>query len=56
MIRKLRVLVAALLLVPALYSNANAFTTESDGVLNPARPPAAVCYFYWSGMWIVFEC
>ena len=56
MMRKLRTLVAALLLVPALYSNANAFTTDGGANLNPSRPTAAWCFFYWNGMYIVYEC
>ena len=56
MMRKLRTLLAALLLVPALFSNASAFTTESDGALNPARPPANVCWWYYNGMPIPYLC
>ena len=56
MMRKLRIFVAALLLVPALLSNANAFTTESDGALNPARPPSNTCWYYYYGIVIPYEC
>ena len=56
MIRKLRVLFAALLFVPALFSNASAFTTESDGALNVGRPPAAWCWVNVGGMWFPFAC
>jgi hypothetical protein len=56
MIRKLRTFLVALLLVPALFSNASAFTTNSDGVLNPSRPPAATCSIVWNGIVITWEC
>ena len=56
MMRKLRIFVAALLLVPALLSNANAFTTESDGALNPARPPSNTCWYWYYGILIAYEC
>ena len=56
MMRKLRIFVAAALLVPAMFSNANAFTTENDGALNPARPRPEICVFYWNGVWYRWEC
>ena len=56
MMRKLRTFLAALLLVPVLFSNASAFTAESDAALNPARPPSAVCWINIGGMWIPYYC
>ena len=57
MMKKLRVLLTASLLITALVSNADAFTTDdTDGALNPSRPRSAVCYFYWYGMYIPYEC
>ena len=56
MMKKLRTLLAAAFLVAALFSNANAFTTESDGLLSPGRPPSAYCWVYFSGMWMVIPC
>ena len=56
MMSKLRIFLAALLLVPVLASTANAFSTESDGALNPARQQTSVCYFYWNGSWVAFPC
>ena len=56
MLKKLRILLATSLLVPMLVSNANAFTTDSDDALNPARPRAGMCYMYWQGMWIAYYC
>ena len=56
MMKKLRTFLVALLLVPALFSNANAFTTQSDGALNPARPPSAVCWINVGGVWIPYYC
>ena len=54
MMRKLRTLLAAALLVPALFSTANAFTTDGDSALNPSR--SETCYIYWNGMWYEWEC
>ena len=67
MLKKLRTFLVALLLVPALYSNANAFTTASDGALNPAFTTASDgalnparsegwCWIYFNGMWIPWPC
>ena len=56
MMKKLRTFLVALLLVPALFSNANAFTAQSDGGLNPARPPSAVCWINVGGVWIPYYC
>jgi hypothetical protein len=52
--KRLRVFLAALLLVPALISNANAFTTETDPGLG--RPQSALCWIYWNGWWFFYEC
>jgi hypothetical protein len=54
MMKKLRIVMAASLLASALISNANAFTTETDGAVY--RPHAAVCWYYWNGMWHAFQC
>jgi len=54
--RKLRTFVAALLLTPVLISNASAFSTDSDGALNPSRPRAEWCYFVWNGVVYYFDC
>jgi hypothetical protein len=56
MMRKFRTLLAAAFLVAALFSNANAFTTESDGILSLGHPPSAVCWYYFGGMWMAFPC
>jgi hypothetical protein len=56
MLRKLRTLLAALLLVPMLTANASAFTTEGEDALNPARPRAGLCFFYWNGIWWAYDC
>jgi len=55
MMKKLRTVLAAMFLVSALFSNANAFTTENDGV-KLGRPTAGVCWFNFNGMWIPFAC
>jgi hypothetical protein len=57
MLRKLRVLFVALLLVPALVSNASAFTTAADDAgLNPSKPKAGWCWIYAGGVWYVYPC
>jgi len=56
MMRKLRTFLTALLLVPVLSLNANAFTMETDGALNPIRPPSAICWIKMGGMWIPVNC
>jgi hypothetical protein len=56
MMKKLRIVLAASLLSSALISNANAFTIDSDDALNPTRPKAGWCYYYWMGMWYYYEC
>ena len=56
MMRKLRTFFAALLLVPALISNANAFTTESDSAFSPARPKSGWCYVYYNGQFYYYAC
>src|SRR5262245_46474437 len=54
MMKQLRTVFVALLLVPSLFSNANAFTTDS--ALNVGRPPAGICWIYWGGTWYPFPC
>lgn len=54
--RKLRTFVAALLLVPMLASNASAFTSDTEGAFDTARPKNNWCYFYWNGQWHYFPC
>lgn len=56
MMRKLRTFLAALLLVPVLFSNASAFTTQSEGALNPARPPSNTCWYWYNGIPIPYPC
>jgi hypothetical protein len=56
MMRKLRTFLVALLLVPALVSTANAFTTEGEGTLSQARPRPAMCWMYFNGMWWAYQC
>jgi hypothetical protein len=54
---KLRTLLAALILVPALTWNASAFSVEGSAAsLNPTRPFAEYCWFYYQGRWIVVPC
>ncbi|HEY3516898.1 MAG TPA: hypothetical protein VGL98_07600 [Gammaproteobacteria bacterium] len=56
MIRRLRTFLISLLLVPALFSNASAFTTEGEGALNLARPKAGVCWVEFGGIWYWYAC
>jgi len=57
MTRKLRIFLAALLLVPALAWNASAFSTENGAAsVNPTRPFAEYCWMYWQGRWIQIPC
>ena len=57
MLRKLRVLFVALLVVPALVSNAYAFTTAADDAgLNPSKPKAGVCWIFAGGFWYPVPC
>lgn len=56
MVRKLRIFLAALLLIPVLTSNAYAFSTDGESALNPSRPRSDWCSFYWNGNWIVWQC
>lgn len=53
---KLRVFLAALLVLPALTSTAHAFSTDSESMLNPARPVAEWCYLYVGGRLYVVPC
>jgi hypothetical protein len=57
MTSKLRIFLAALLLVPALTWNAGAFSMENGGAsLNPTRPFADSCWIYYNGRWISVPC
>lgn len=54
--KKLRMFVAGLLLVPVL-ALAGPLGSETDGSgLNPSKPVAGYCYFYYMGRWIVVPC
>ncbi|HXS79570.1 MAG TPA: hypothetical protein VN818_04755 [Gammaproteobacteria bacterium] len=54
MIRKLRTFVMALLLVPVLISNANAFNTEGDTIVSTSR--SGWCYANIGGQWYYYPC
>ncbi len=57
MIRKIRTFVAALLLIPALTLNANAFTVDTDGVsVSSSQQVTAYCWVYFMGRWIMVQC
>jgi hypothetical protein len=55
MIRKMRTFVAALLLIPALTLNANAFTVDTDGV-SASQQVTGYCWIYYMGRWIMIPC
>jgi hypothetical protein len=54
--KKLRSLVAGLLLVPVLALAAPLGGEVDEAGLNPAKPVAGICYFYWMGRWIAVPC
>jgi hypothetical protein len=56
MLKKLRTFLAAMLLVPLLTLNANAFTTDANNVLTPPQQSSGWCYFYWNGRWWLMPC
>jgi len=56
MLRKLRIFLTALLLVPVLVSSANAFTAGDGATFDPAKPKAGWCYYYASGVWFAWPC
>jgi hypothetical protein len=57
MMRKLRTLLTALLLVPVLSWNAHAFTTDSDSAVTTSRSQSSGwCVVYWNGAWYYVPC
>ncbi len=54
---KLRSFLAGLLLVPVLALNASPLRTDADGAgLEPTRPVAGWCWYYFQGRWIAYPC
>jgi hypothetical protein len=54
--KKLRVFVAGLLLVPVLaLAGPLGNDTNADG-LNPTTQVTNVCFVYWMGRWILVPC
>jgi hypothetical protein len=54
---KLRSFLAGLLLVPVLTLNASPLGTDAAGSgLEPARPVANYCWYFYQGRWIVMPC
>lgn len=57
MLRKLRTFFVALLLVPLLAVNANAFTAPADSFgYSPAQQISGVCWVYYMGRWWQVPC
>ena len=57
MLRKLRTFLVALLFVPALTLNANAFTASAElPALSPPQQVSGVCWFYFMGRWWQLPC
>jgi hypothetical protein len=57
MMKKLRIFLTALLLVPALTMNASAFTANANEPgLAPVQQSSAWCYFYYGGRWWLLPC
>ena len=55
--KRLRSFLAGLLLVPVLALNASPLQTDADGAsLEPTRPLAPYCWFYYNGRWIQIPC
>jgi hypothetical protein len=57
MLKKLRSFSVALLLVPLLTLNANAFTADEVGpVYAPTQQQSGYCWVYYFGRWILVPC
>lgn len=54
--KKLSTFVAGLLLVPVLALAAPLDSDADDSGLNPSKPVAGICYFYYMGRWIAVPC
>jgi len=54
--KKLRTFVAGLLLVPVLALAGPLGGEVDDSGLNPSKPVAGICYFYYMGRWIAIPC
>ena len=54
--RKLRNVLAAALLTFAVTLNASGLMTDATDGLNPTRPVAGTCYFYYMGRWYAYDC
>jgi hypothetical protein len=59
-VKKLRSFLVALLLVPALALNANAFTTDVNASVYTApqapQQSSNMCWVYYLGRWILVPC
>jgi hypothetical protein len=57
MSKKLRTFLAAMLLVPLLTLNANAFTADADNAaFTPPQQSSGWCYIYHAGRWWLVPC
>ena len=57
MLKRLRSFLVALLLVPGLTLNANAFTADEGGaVYAPTQQQSGYCWVYYVGRWILVPC
>jgi hypothetical protein len=57
MSRRLRSLLIALLLVPVLTLNAQAFTAPTeDALVKPAEQSSGYCWFYFGSRWWLLPC
>jgi hypothetical protein len=57
MMRKLRTCLAALLLIPGLALNANAFTIDGDSAAATSLSQSGGwCVVYWNGAWYYYPC
>ncbi len=54
--KKLRSFVAGLLLVPVLAFASPLTTDADDSGLNPSKPVAGTCWYYYMGRWVLMPC
>ena len=54
--KRIRIFLAGLLLVPVL-AFASPFSTDTDvSGLNPTKPVAGTCWYYFMGRWVAVPC
>ena len=56
MMKRLRTFAAALLLVPVLTLNANAFTADAANGVGASQQVTGYCWIYFMGRWMMVAC